>query len=525
MAKPGSLVVAAEEEETLIQEILIRAEAKKRKLARRYDPELGDTPEEAEEKLQQMRDDINYFGEYVFGFTPTYFHRYWNKVADDVINRRVPQNKLLIIAPPNSAKSTWNSIIRSAHYLGNNPDHHLLFMTASDPMAGVFGNTIREILEGNDKYKMVFSEKDNKPNRRRGWSSDGLYLQGTPAGAKDPAFKAVGLNANIMGARAHGIIMDDPMDQKNAQSEAEQKKAKNYVDQTVIPRIQPKIGWLVACMTRFHEADLGSHFINLAEKSGDWIVIRTPLVAEEDDPLGRAVGELLWPERFDEEFVALERKRLTIAEFNMVHQGDVSGMGGDIFKDEKHFQDLPTDFWGTIFPQCLKIMVWDLAFSESKRACFTVCMTVAVDMDLNIYIINVFRERLTTNGVENMMVKMIRLVRPNYVGVETENFHGSTIQSIVRNVLTRAMVNIELVKPEKDKISRARLPAGRAEAGKVFVNKKAKWYPVFMREVLGFPNTRFKDQVDTLSLASDRVEKLAAEIERLKAVGQVATSM
>lgn len=842
MVKSSGLVVAATEEESIIKEILVRAEARKRKTARRHDPELGDTPEEAEARLEEMRGDINKFGEYVFGFVPTHFHRYWNKVADDVINRRVPQNKLLIIAPPNSAKalaldtpiptptgwttmgelnvgdklfgadgriisvvrkspvfvnrpvynvvthcgetivadedhlwsarldrkspytlvttdilarprnkaaqirrapslqlpdadlpippyvlglwlgdgasasasisahdkdfphyenrlrqdgfevtrgktpqrfnitglikllrqnnllnnkhipevylrastaqrlallqglidtdgsvsattntttfsntnktlayqtcelirslgvrarvsespamlygkdcgpvyritfalkdsaslprkrwrtldgiktpnisvkalpagrastvcitvdapdgmflagrsftpthnSTWNSVIRSPHYLGNHPDHHLLFMTASDPMAGTFGNTIRDILESNEKYRYVYPDKVNRPNKRRGWSGDGLYLHGTPVGAKDPAFKAVGLNANIMGARANGVILDDPMDQKSAQSEAEQKKAKNYIDQTVIPRIQPGVGWLVACMTRYAEADLASHFIDLSEKSGDWIYIRTPLIAEEDDPLGRAVGELLWPERFDENHVRTERARLTLAEFNMVHQGDVTGMGGDIFKDEAHFQDIPPDFWSTIYPRCIKLMLWDLAFSNSKRACFTVCMTVAVDTDLNMYIINVFRERLTTVGVENMMVKMIRLVRPFYVGVETENFHGTTIQSIARNVHTRAMAVIDLVKPEKDKVSRARLPAGRAELGKVFVVKKAKWYDTFMREVLGFPNTRFKDQVDTLSLAASTVEKLAAEIDRMKAVGEVATAM
>lgn len=842
MPRAGGLVVPATDEDAIIQEILVRAEAKKRKTARRHDPELGDTPEEAEARLQAMREDINQFGEYVFGFVPTHFHRYWNQVADDVINRRVPQNKLLIIAPPNSAKalaldtpiptptgwttmgelrvgdrvfgadgrittvirkspvfikrpvynvvthcgetivadedhlwlarldrkspyklvttdvlakprnkaaqirrapslqlpevklpihpyvlglwlgdgtsanaqisahekdiphyqkklreigyeitqgrtpqrfnitglikqlrsndllnnkhipdvylrgstaqrlsllqglidtdgtvspvtntttfsntnkeltyqvcelirslgvrarvaesraklygkdcgavyritfslkdsasiprkrwktmdgiktpnisvkatpagyastvcitvdapdgmflagrsftpthnSTWNSIIRSTHYIGNHPEQHLLFMTASDPMAGTFGNTIRDILESNEKYRYVFPDKQNRPHRKRGWSGDGLYLFGTPAGAKDPAFKAVGLNANIMGARANGVILDDPMDQKTAQSEAEQKKAKSYIDQTVIPRIQPGVGWMLACMTRYAEADLASHFIELSEKSGDWIYIRTPLIAEEDDPLGRKVGELLWPERFDENHIRVERARLTLAEFNMVHQGDVTGMGGDVFKDEAHFQDIPPDFWSTIYPRCIKLMLWDLAFSESKRACFTVCMTVAVDMDLNMYIINVFRERLTTVGVENMMVKMVKLVRPFYVGVETENFHGSTIQSIVRNVHTRCMAVIDLVKPEKDKVSRARLPAGRAEMGKVFVVKKAKWYDTFMREVLGFPNTRFKDQVDTLSLAASTIEKLEAEIQRLRSLGEVATAM
>jgi hypothetical protein len=48
----------------IMEEIHLQAEAKRRKTARSYNPDLGATAEEAQEKLEAMRRDINAYGEY-----------------------------------------------------------------------------------------------------------------------------------------------------------------------------------------------------------------------------------------------------------------------------------------------------------------------------------------------------------------------------------------------------------------------------------------------------------------------------
>lgn len=509
------LQVPTSEADDTLDEIVVRYEARRRNAKRVVHPDLGTEDwAEASEKLKRMREDINEYGQYVFGLEPARVHRLWNKIADDVINRRVPQNKVLFIAPPNSAKSTWNSIIRPAHYLGNHPDHNIVFLTASDPMAYTFGSAVRSALSDNERHRQVFPDKSARPMRSRGWSGDGLYLHGTPSASKDPAYKAVSYTGNIMGARAHGMIIDDPMDQKNAQSATEQRKAKDYYDQTLVPRLQPNTGWLIGVMTRFHENDLASHFIRLAEHSQDWIIIRTPQIATEpDDPLGRKPGELLWPERLDQAYVEQERSRMSIAQFNLVHQGDPTGIGGDVFKSETWFQSLPINFWSDIFPKCQVVQAWDLAFSESRQACYTVGMTVAVDAQMNMYILHVLRERLTVMALEDMMVKLIQIGMPIVCGIEVDNFHKQLTEVIAQRVLNRAMTNIQLIRPDSDKIARAMLPASRAEAGKVFINTETEWYRDFITECLGFPNTRYKDQVDTFGLAALMVQRIS-EINR-----------
>lgn len=488
--------------EPMLKETLIRAAARKRAAATAlFHSELGETPEEVEQELAKIRGDINRYGEYVYGFKATNFHEYWNQAIDDVIYRRVPQNKILLIAPPNSAKSTWASVIRATHYLGNHPDEHIITVTSSDPNAKDFDSVWTRTVEDSEKFKALFPGPDVKPYKKMGWSSDGRYLRGIPEGDRHPTFRSVGLNGSVMGARAN-VILDDPMDQKTAQSEAEQRKAKNYLDQTLIPRLQPDVGWMIAVMTRYAEQDLGGHLVRLAKESGDWLYIRTPMVAELDDPLGRKPGELLWPERLNAAYVANERRRLTTGEFNMIHQGDPSGIGGDVFKSESWFQDLPENFWKDIFKTCKILVVSDTAFSEKKSACFSVIMTIAIDPQFNMYILHCFRDRLTMPKLENVFVSIIQLSKPIIVGIEEDNFHKHLTRQMARNIMSRRMCNMRLIQPDKDKRSRALLPAARAENGRLFVDKRYDWYPILIKECLGFPRSGYADQVDTLSLGA-----------------------
>ena len=61
-------------------------------------------------------------------------------------------------------------------------------------------------------------------------------------------------------------------------------------------------------MTRFNEFDLlGRVFERDAALGIKWRVIRLPMIAEEDDPVGRQPGERLWPEWFTEEQVTEAR--------------------------------------------------------------------------------------------------------------------------------------------------------------------------------------------------------------------------
>jgi phage terminase large subunit-like protein len=50
----------------------------------------------------------------------------------------------------------------------------------------------------------------------------------------------------------------------------------------------------------------------------------------------------------------------------------------------------------------------------------------------------------------------------------------------------------------------------------MYIDRDAPWYRTFMSELLGFPNSVYKDQVDALSLAASTVQKMEEQARRLK---------
>ncbi len=510
--------VPKEQEPDIVEEIHLRFEAQKRKTAKAFNPELGSTPAEAQAKVEEIQQDINEYGKYVYGLEAAPHHRFWNDAVDNVVNRKIRQNKILMMAPPHSAKSTWNSLIRVTHFLGQHPDEQLLFMTSSDDMAQTFAGAVRTTLAESERHREIFSDPGCRPNRRRGWSGQGLFLRGLPVEKKDPNYKAVGYGMTIMGARAKGIIMDDVLDQKQAQSEAECRRAIAYYDQTVVPRLHTTEGWLVAVMTRYAEGDLGGHFLKLNEAGGDWLVLKTPLEAEKDDPMGRLPGESLWPQQFPPEFIKATKLRMQLAEYNLVYQCDPTSMGGDIFTSEKYFKPLPENFWQEIAPFCFIGQAIDLAFSQQKRTAFSVILTFAVDRFYNMYILHIERSRMNIVDSEERIYELARVCKPRIVGIETENFHDKLIRGMVIRLMKRLMINVQLIKPDSDKIKRARLPAGRAEHGFVYIDWDAPWArefvsecfvagtPIQVEQVLGAQRRLYTGELVVLDTPRGRIE-------------------
>ena len=67
----------------------------------------------------------------------------------------------------------------------------------------------------------------------------------------------------------------------------------------------------------------------------------------------------------------------------------------------------------------------------------------------------------------------------------------------------RQNFDIEAIKPEGDKISRLIGASAYIERGDILFPKSDekvdKWWPDFKKELLSFPGSKFKDQVDALT--------------------------
>lgn len=529
---PRPFLVEADQADAVLAEVLFRLKRKQAQASESqqvYDPDLADTPEEYQARLQAMRGDggLKAYAEYVYGYdTSAPHHSMIIETLQALVFRRLQHpttgkriRKVLILAPPNTAKSTYVSQVFPPWFTSIFQSDPVLFFTSSDPNAGLFDSAYSLAFTESERHKLVFPNAT--PAKYKGWSSDKRFLKGMRLGSKDPNFKAVGFGAKILGARAEGIILDDPLDQKSSESKVEQAEARRYFDMTVEPRLSPD-GWLVAVMTRWAESDLGGYLKELAEKDDEWLVLEFPMLAlersEEKPPdlLNREPGEPLWPSRFSLEWCLNTRAQRGTAVWNAVWQLDPSGLGGSVFTSESWFRPIPPYMWQeaddgrSMFDRLRFYQAWDFAFSENKSASFSSGFTGGFDGARRLYLFGRYRRQVSQYALIEDMADEIIFWRPSLVGVEESAYRLKAVQDIIagvkarlraRNVFTRIMI----IKPTRNKVDRARLPAGRAEGGYLYVDHGAPWFSSFKTELLGFPRGEYTDQVDSVSLLAEMV--------------------
>lgn len=461
--------------------------------------------------------------------------------------------RLYVVAPPGHAKSTIFSQVFAAWYLGHCPDQSLLALTSSAPMARQYHDTVSAVLSESDRHAAVFPDPRCRPDLRRGWSTDGLYLKGTPRTQKEPAYRIAGWSASVLGARAHGVILDDALTQEESESALVTQRAWDHLTMTVENRLHPG-GWLLGVGTRWTADDL----IGRARRAG-WPVYRFPAIGPypwalpgevptahdksgyhaprprtaappeggEDDqrhsspppqeaPLTeRSAGEkrlsaaisegALWPTRFPVEHLEGERRRIGGARFETVWQGVPTGVGAGIFRDASWFRGLPADF-PVLARRLTTVTHVDLAFSEKKTADFTAAVTAGYDPAdpvRRLYFTHFWRQKVAEDGLAAALADHLALVRPALVTVEVPAYRQEATLVLTRQ-LTQALLgrhacHVAAVPVSTDKVVRARAHAGKAEAGDAAYDRGHPLWPVTEAELLAFPGGQHDDLVDACS--------------------------
>ena len=107
------------------------------------------------------------------------------------------------------------------------------------------------------------------------------------------------------------------------------------------------------------------------------------------------------------------------------------------------------------------------------------------------------------------------------MGVEEGAFKQAVTADIVQRLSGKASARVQAIKPAGDKVARAYLPAGRGEAGLLYADREAPWFPQFEAEALGFPLSSHDDMVDSLSGAA----QMAASHGQVRAQASILSDM
>jgi hypothetical protein len=223
----------------------------------------------------------------------------------EVLQRTVtrPFGRCMIFAPPGSAKSAYTSVALPSWCMGRVRNSRYMILSYGSDLAERQSGRCQTIVQ-QENYREIFENPDGtaigmgKETAKKGWSmTNGSELL------------AFGMNGGVTGNRCDGLIIDDPVaGRQEADSEAEQKNARQTYQDDALTRLKPG-AWIAFIMTRWNENDLAGSILpdDYDGRSGmikckdglEWEILNIPAKAEHlDDPLGRKIGDYLWPEWF-----------------------------------------------------------------------------------------------------------------------------------------------------------------------------------------------------------------------------------
>lgn len=301
-------------------------------------------------------------------YIPAEHHRLILEKLQDVESGKI--KRLMILAPPGSAKSTYASVLFPGWYMGRHPTHSIICASQTQDLADRFSRRARNLV-GSDIHRDVFGHGLAPDQRAAGhWE--------TEAGGE---YHATGVQP-FAGRRGDGAITDDLIrGRQDADSKLKRESTWQWILGDLRPRLKPN-AWWVFITTRWHEDDPAGRILPkeafgksgwFTAKDGEkWYVLCLTAVIETkeeelNDPLGRKLGEIIWPEWFSPEMLAQEKRSQGSRNWNALYQQKPRPDEGAILK-KKFWRKWP----GAKPPKCeYVISVYDTAFEEGEENDFT----------------------------------------------------------------------------------------------------------------------------------------------------------
>lgn len=395
---------------------------------------------------------------------------------------------LLVTVPPRCCKSSIVSVFWPAWVWINKPGHRWIYASYAADLAIRDSRRCRQVIESQwykarwgSRFNLIGDQnvKSRFENNRTGYRI------------------ASSVGGSITGEGGDTIVADDPHNLRKIHSPTDRQTVRDWWDEVMSTRLNdPKRSGRVIISQRGHEEDLPGHIID----RGGYVHLNLPMGDKEEcqttitlpisgTKITRQPGQLLWPERFDQD--AVDNLRVQLGSYAASAQLDQrpSPKGGGIFKRKwwRFYKELPKDLG-------LPVQSWDTGYKEQERNDPSVCITGAEGAS-GFYLLDLWRDRVDFPDLKRAAIAQNAKHAPTIVLVEDKVSGISLIQSL----RGETKLPVHPVGVDSDKITRACAVSPTVEAGNVWLPEDAPWVADFMDEFDGFPNAAHDDQVDALS--------------------------
>lgn len=445
---------------------------------------------------------------------------------------RIPN--LMVLMPPGSAKSTYSDVVFVPWFMARKPRRNVILASYASDIAKKQGRRARQLIQSRSFETLM--DVGLKPDQK---AADEWAL------TNGSEYMAGGLLSGLTGNRAALGIVDDPIKGRQA---AESETIRNstwdaYIDD-FCSRLIPGAPQ-VMILTRWHEDDPAGRILpeGWDGESGmfdgrdgrKWKVICLPAIADRrDDPLGRKIGETLWPEWFSlEHWAPFKSKPRT---WNSLYQQKPTAQEGTFFKREwfRRYRNAPDNLH--------KYLTSDHAPAGSEVSDFTCVRVWGVNPIGDLYLLDGFRHQETLDETADKIVGnkaaiarggrdadtipmdgLLKKHKPFCWFPEDDNNWKSAAGFITRMMREeRSYCRIEPISPHgADKEVKAQSFQAMAASGRVWLPEGPEGDDV-LAQYLKFPGGANDDEVDAAALIGRALDEAhpaiapQAEVKRPK---------
>ena len=402
-----------------------------------------------------------------------------------------PYEILAISLPPQHGKSMAITETLPSWALGRHPLWRVIEISYSEDFAVRFG---RRNMAKVEEFGNLFNIK----------------LADSPRNATDFELSnhvggmiSRGITSGVTGQPCNLMIIDDPIkNQMEADSETYRERIHNEWISSFRTRLAPGAK-VILIQTRWHEDDLAGRLI---DQEPNIEVLNLPCEAEDNDPLGRAVGDSLAPEIGKDnnwlvQFKAAYSGSQGTRAWNALFQGRPTSAEGNLLKREWW------QYYGEAPEMMETILSVDATFKDGKNNDY-VAIQAWGKRDANCYLLDAIKKHMDfPETVEAIRAMKAKWPKARLVLVE-DKANGSAIIQVLR----REIPGILAVNPEGGKVARANAVSGSIEAGNVWLPKYGAFTADFVEECAAFPTGAHDDQVDAMTQALNRLIYFGAKV-------------
>lgn len=408
-----------------------------------------------------------YFAHNILGYLVEPHHR---KILDHIVNNK----KTVDLAPRGFGKSSIGDISYCLWKIVQDRNIRILVVSNTQMQAEAFMREMKIHLEGNPRLLELFSTfKSDK------WTESELFVKDRSRTAKEATLTALGASGAVITKHFDVIVADDIVDFENARTELQRRKLSEWYRTALLPTLEPD-GELHVLGTRYHPGDLYQELMD----GGQYNV-----------QVQRAIQDniSLWPSKFSLESLLDKKAELGSIIFDLQFQNDiVLAKQGRIFRYEwmQFYDEIPQELMLAlkIFQGC------DLAISERETADYFGLITIGIDPNGNVYVLDLYRDRLSFKSQQEIIKQKNEQWHPVSIGIEANAYQKALPQELIRTT----SMPVRSLQTDRDKVTRAQRRSALFENRKVFLRRDMN---VLVDELCLFPDTAHDDLFDAFDFA------------------------